>query len=73
MTTPRIAILVPTPDYMEHWQTAFARKAKALHAAGAHVEQRLWTAPGDLSGFDLVLPLFAWGYQRAPGDRKSVV
>jgi glutathione synthase/RimK-type ligase-like ATP-grasp enzyme len=25
---------------------------------------RPWTDPGDLSGFDLVLPLIAWGYQR---------
>src|SRR3546814_12416645 len=24
----------------------------------------VWTDPGDLAGYDLVLPLFAWGYQR---------
>src|SRR3546814_11838724 len=23
----------------------------------------VWTDPGDLAGYDLVLPLFAWGYQ----------
>src|SRR5690606_2130489 len=28
--------------------------------------QRAWTDPGDLAGFDLILPLFAWGYQREP-------
>jgi len=61
---PRVAILVPTPDYYEKWQPAFARKAAALTAAGLVVEQRVWTDPGDLSGHDLVLPLFAWGYQR---------
>lgn len=61
---PRVAILVPTPDYYEKWQPAFARKAAALSAAGLIVEQRVWTDPGDLSGHDLVLPLFAWGYQR---------
>ncbi|MBO9695503.1 MAG: hypothetical protein J7499_04835 [Sphingopyxis sp.] len=61
---PRVAILVPTPDYYEKWQPAFARKAAALTAAGLIVEQRVWTDPGDLSGHDLVLPLFAWGYQR---------
>jgi len=61
---PRIAILVPVPDYNERWQPAFARKAAALTAAGLGVEQRLWTDPGDLAGFDLILPLFAWGYQR---------
>lgn len=61
---PRVAILVPAPDYYEKWQPAFARKAAALTAAGLIVEQREWTDPGDLSGYDLVLPLFAWGYQR---------
>ncbi|WP_332819407.1 ATP-grasp domain-containing protein [Sphingopyxis sp.] len=61
---PRVAILVPAPDYYEKWQPAFARKAVALAAAGLIVEQRVWSDPGDLSGYDLVLPLFAWGYQR---------
>lgn len=61
---PRVAILVPAPDYYEKWQPAFARKAAALTAAGLIVEQRVWGDPGDLGGFDLVLPLFAWGYQR---------
>lgn len=61
---PRVAILVPTPDYYEKWQPAFARKAAALTGAGLVVEQRVWTDPGDLAGFDLILPLFAWGYQR---------
>ena len=64
---PRVAILVPAPDYYEQWQPAFARKAAALTAAGLIVEQRVWTDPGDLSGHDLILPLFAWGYQREVG------
>jgi glutathione synthase/RimK-type ligase-like ATP-grasp enzyme len=61
---PRVAILVPAPDYEEDWQPAFARKAAALTAAGLAVERRVWTGPGDLTGLDLILPLFAWGYQR---------
>lgn len=61
---PRVAILVPAPDYYEQWQPAFARKAAALTGAGLVVEQRIWGDPGDLSGYDLILPLFAWGYQR---------
>jgi len=61
---PRVAILVPAPDYEENWRPAFARKAAALAAAGLAVEQRVWTDPGDLTGFELILPLFAWGYQR---------
>ncbi len=63
---PRVALLVPAPDYDERWQPAFARKAAVLAAAGLAVEQRAWTDPGDLAGFDLILPLFAWGYQRDP-------
>lgn len=63
-----IAILVPTPDYEEDWQPAFARKARALEAVGLKVEQRLWTDPGDLTRFDMILPLFAWGYQRQVVD-----
>ena len=64
---PRVAILVPAPDYEEKWQPAFARKAVALTAAGLLVEQRVWTDPGDLEGHELILPLFAWGYQRDVG------
>ncbi len=63
-TQLRIAILVPPHDHPEDWQTGYARKQQALTAAGLAVEQRLWTDPGDLSGFDLVTTLFAWGYQR---------
>ncbi|WP_411339741.1 hypothetical protein V6U71_18115 [Sphingopyxis sp. J-6] len=61
---PRVAILVPASDYYEKWQPAFARKAAALTAAGLVVEQRVWTDPGDLTGYELILPLFTWGYQR---------
>lgn len=61
---PRVAILVPAAGFADRWQPAFARKAAALAAAGLSVEQRVWTDPGDLAGHDLILPLFAWGYQR---------
>ena len=61
---PRLAMLVPAADYEEDWRPAYARKVAALAATGLAVEPRDWTAPGDLSGFDLILPLFAWGYQR---------
>src|SRR3546814_1396723 len=62
---PRVAILIPAADYGEHWRPALARKTAALTAAGLAVEPRVWTDPGDLSGFDLILPLLAWGYPRA--------
>lgn len=58
----RIAVLVPAPDYPEPWSWAYDVEAGALAAAGAEVESVAWTDPADLSGFDLVLPLVAWGY-----------
>jgi glutathione synthase/RimK-type ligase-like ATP-grasp enzyme len=58
----RIAVLVPAPDYPEPWGWAYDVEAGALAAAGAEVEPVTWTDPADLSGFDLVLPLVAWGY-----------
>ena len=64
----RIAFLVPDPDYPEPWRWAFDVEAQALIAAGAEVEPVSWTGAGDLAGFDLVLPLVAWGYHLRYGD-----
>lgn len=58
----RIAFLVPAPDYPEPWRWAFDVEAEALIAAGAEVAPLPWTEANDLTGFDLVLPLVAWGY-----------
>lgn len=58
----RIALLVPAPDYPEPWAWAYDLEAEALASAGAEVEAVAWTEGADLSGFDLVLPLVAWGY-----------
>jgi glutathione synthase/RimK-type ligase-like ATP-grasp enzyme len=58
----RIAILVPAPDYAEPWRWTYDPEAQALAAAGAEVSPIAWTEAGDLSRFDLVLPLVAWGY-----------
>jgi glutathione synthase/RimK-type ligase-like ATP-grasp enzyme len=58
----RIAMLVPDPDYPEPWRWTFDPEAEALRAAGAEVEPIAWTEADDLSSFDLVLPLIAWGY-----------
>jgi len=58
----RIAVLVPAPGYPEPWRWAYDAEAGALTQAGASVEAIKWTGAGDLSGFDLVLPLVAWGY-----------
>ena len=58
----RIAFLVPDPDYPEPWRWAFDVEAAALIAAGVDVVALAWTEASDFSGFDLVLPLVAWGY-----------
>ena len=58
----RIAILVPDPDYPEPWRWTFDVEAEALIAVGCTVDPIAWTQVGDVSGYDLVLPLVAWGY-----------
>ena len=62
----RAAIFVPAPDYPEDWDWAYEVEAAVLLRAGFSVEARDWTDPGDLSGFDLVMPLVAWGYHQDP-------
>jgi glutathione synthase/RimK-type ligase-like ATP-grasp enzyme len=58
---PKITILTPAPGYYEDWSVPAADYRRLL---GDDITLRPWTDPGDLSGFDLVLPLLAWGYQR---------
>lgn len=58
----RVALLVPAPDYPEPWRWAYDAEAAALARAGAEVQPIPWVDAGGLSGFDLVLPLVAWGY-----------
>ena len=58
----RAAIFVPAPDYPEEWDWAYEVEAAVLLRAGFSVEARPWSDAGDLSGFDLVSPLVAWGY-----------
>ena len=55
----RIAVLVPAPDYPEPWAWAYDAEAGALTEAGASVEAIAWTEAGELTGYDLVLPLVA--------------
>jgi glutathione synthase/RimK-type ligase-like ATP-grasp enzyme len=57
-----IAVLVPDPDYPEPWRWAFDVEADALKAAGCRVDAVAWTDVGDVGGYDLVMPLVAWGY-----------
>ena len=57
----KICILTPAPDYPE--DTSFLR-ADYLRLFGDDISFRPWIEPGELSGFALILPLLAWGYQR---------
>ncbi len=58
----QLAFLAPAPDYPEPWRWAFDPQAAALEDRGATVDSIVWTDPGDLGRYDLVLPLVAWGY-----------
>jgi glutathione synthase/RimK-type ligase-like ATP-grasp enzyme len=62
----RVAVLTPAPDFWEDWDWAYDVEAEALRRGGLEVEPRPWTEPGDLDGFDLVMPLVAWGYHADP-------
>ena len=59
----RALVLVPAPDYEEAWSWAYDVEAEVLERGGFAVEARPWNDIGDLSDFDVVLPLVAWGYQ----------
>lgn len=59
----KIALLVPDPDYEEMWQPVAARYEALL---GAELHRHVWHDPDGLEDFALILPLMAWGYQRAP-------
>lgn len=58
---PKICILTPAPDYYEDWSWP---KTDYERLFGNALTFRSWTDAGDISGFDLILPLLAWGYQR---------
>lgn len=58
----RVALLVPAPDYPEAFDWAYDVQAAVLERAGMTVEPLAWTTVGDVSRFDLILPLVAWGY-----------
>lgn len=58
----KLCLLTPDPDFPEDHRWALDVEAGALRDAGALVEARPWTKAGDLSQFDAVLPLVAWGY-----------
>jgi glutathione synthase/RimK-type ligase-like ATP-grasp enzyme len=64
----KLAFLVPAPDYAEEWRWAFDAEAAALVSGGIEVDPVPWTEAGDLTRYDLVLPLVVWGYHERPMD-----
>jgi len=58
---PKIAILAPVPEYEENWSHIKADYARLLGDQATFID---WTKADDLSGYDLVTPLLAWGYPR---------
>ena len=60
----RAIVLTPEPGYAEPWAWTFDVERDVLEANGIAVEGRPWTDIGAVEGFDLVLPLVAWGYNR---------
>lgn len=59
----RIAILTPADGFGVDWHKDAANYRRLF---GDALTFRPWGDPGDLSAFDLALPLLAWGYQREP-------
>jgi len=56
-------MLSPADGYGVDWHKDAANYRSLF---GDKIAFRPWHAAGDLSGFNLVLPLLAWGYQRDP-------
>ncbi|WP_309662437.1 hypothetical protein [Sphingomonas sp.] len=67
----RVAFLVPDPDYPVEWRWAYDPQAAALIEAGIAVEPVPWTDPKDLTQFDLILPLVAWGYHKRYAEWRA--
>lgn len=64
---PSVLILSPDPadaSWAGRWREVYDRMAGPLSRAGVAVEHRPWIEAGTGEGFDLVLPLVAWGYHR---------
>lgn len=61
MSDLRLAVLCPTPEYEEDWSYI---KADYIRLFGEDTGFIDWTKADNLTGFDLVTPLLAWGYPR---------
>ena len=62
MSRMRVALLVPVPGYPEDYAWTYDVEAAILGRIGMEVVPVPWADLDDPSGFDLILPLVAWGY-----------
>lgn len=62
MNRMRVALMVPDPAYPEAYAWTYDVEAAILKKVGIEVEPLAWTELDDVAGFDLILPLVAWGY-----------
>lgn len=62
MSDMRVALLVPDPGFPEPYAWTYDVEAAILANVGIAVVPVAWTELGEVAGFDLVLPLVAWGY-----------
>lgn len=62
MSRMRVALLTPDPDYPEDYAWTYDVEAAILARVGIEVVAMPWTDVADAAGFDLILPLVAWGY-----------
>ena len=69
----RALILTPGANYPDPWAWAYDVEARALAAAGLAVTPCPWDAVGDVAGFDLILPLVAWGYDQRPAEWHALL
>ena len=64
MSRMRVAMLVPDPGFPEPYAWTYDVEAAILGQVGIEVEPVAWTEVGEVKGYDLILPLVAWGYNR---------
>ena len=62
MSRMRVALLVPDPNYPEDFAWTYDVEAAILGRVGMEVVPLPWTQVADVAGFELILPLVAWGY-----------
>ena len=62
MRPMRVALLVPDRAYPEAYAWTYDVEAAVLRKIGMEVEPVAWTSLDSGAGYDLILPLVAWGY-----------